>query len=203
MKKIKLNKKRQLQIHFNNLFNKKSNYLKNLQNLNTEGIKEIENEKAEILIDKCLGINQFERDYSFFNPPLQNSEHSSREESKKKKLKLFPELKILITSPIERNFPDRYKKKDFAEDDFSNIYKNNNRNNIEKENKLYGSYRSISKNKNSFEKDNEKFYGRNDKKIGSSFLTGVGRHIITESYDKEDLESSIKKRKIFNQIKIK
>ena len=203
MRKIKLNKKRQLQIHFNNLFNKKSNYLKNLGNLQSEGIKEIENEKVDILIDKCLGINKFERDYSFFNPPISSSPSSPREEHKKKRLKLFPELKVLITSPIERNYPDRYKQKDIIEDEFSNIYKHNYNNNIGKENKLYGSYNSINTKKNLLDKNNAKFYGRNKITIASPFLSGIGKNIISESYEKEDLDASIKKRNIFNKITIK
>ena len=122
MKNVQLNKKRQLQLHFNKLFNKKSNYWKNLLNQNKEGIKEIENEKVDILINKCLGINKFERDYSFFNPPI-NGSLSSREHPKKQKFNFLPNLKILITSPIERDYPDRYKQKDYIEDNFSNIYK--------------------------------------------------------------------------------
>ena len=41
MRKVRLNKRKQLQLHFNNLFNKKSDYLKNLIKQNTEGIKYI------------------------------------------------------------------------------------------------------------------------------------------------------------------
>ena len=92
MKRIKLNKKRQLQLRFNYLFNKKSNYLKNLPKLKYDGLKEIENEKVEILIDKFLGINKFERDYSFFNPPLISMSTSPKEDPQKRKLKLFPDL---------------------------------------------------------------------------------------------------------------
>ena len=95
MQNIQLNKKRQLQVRFNNLLNKKSNYLKNLLRLNKEGIKEIENEKVNILFEKCFRINKFERDYSFFNPPS-NGAFSSREESKIKNIKFLPHLKILI-----------------------------------------------------------------------------------------------------------
>ena len=53
MKKIKLNKRRQLQLHLNNLLNKKSNYLKNLEKINNTGIK-IENEKVDILTNQLL-----------------------------------------------------------------------------------------------------------------------------------------------------
>ena len=128
MKKSKLNKKRQLQLHFNYLFNKKSNYLQNLEKLNIEGVKEIEKEKVDLLIDKCLGINKFERDYSFFNLPKIRTLASSREEPKKKKLRILPHLKLLITSPVDKIEPGRYKQKDYLEDNFFDVYKNNNNN---------------------------------------------------------------------------
>ena len=76
-----------------------------------------------MLIEKYLGINKFDRDYSFFNPPLVGIQPSSKEESKKKKLNIFPDLKILITSPVEKNDPERYKPKEYIGDNFSNIYK--------------------------------------------------------------------------------
>ena len=203
MKKIKLNKKRQLQLHFNYLFNKRSNYLKSLPNLNNEGIKEIENEKVDILIDKYLGINKFNRDYSFFNPPLYGSQPSFREESKKKKVKMFPELKVLITSPNERAEPNRYKQKDFMEDKFSNIYKTSNKNYQEKNNKLYGSYNSLNKNKNLFGEEKEKYFRRNENKVPSSVLTSIGKYVIRDCNDKGELDSPLRGKQLFNHITIK
>ena len=203
MRKVRFNKRRQLQLHFNNLFNKKSDYLKNLIKQNTEGIKEIENEKVDILIDKCLGINKFERDYSFFNQPIYGVS-SSREETKKKKLKLFPDLKILITSPIEKNDPDRYKQKDYMEDQFSHIYKNNNTNSPERKNILYGSYKPLNRKNYSLDNENKKkiFY-RNVQDNSSSILAGIGKNIISDTFDKENLGVSITKRKIHNYMTIK
>ena len=196
MEKVKLNKKRKLQLHFNSLFNKKSNYLKNLENIKTERIKEIENEKVELLIDKCLGINRFNRDYSFFNP----SNFSSREHAKEKKLRLFPELKVLITSPSEKEYPNRYKQKDFFEDNFS--YKNNY--NFEKgnyNNKMYSDYKPI--NKNILEIYNGKHSSVNGKNQSLSFLKGVGKQIMTLSIEKDNLNNPKRKRKIINNISLK
>ena len=145
MKKLKLNRKRQIKLHFINLFNKKSSYLTNLSKLKTEGIKEIENEKIDILIEKYLGINKFERDYSFFNPSLLGSQSPTN--SKKNKLKIFPELKILITSPLEKEEPNRYKPKNYIDDNFSNRYKSFNKNKQGIKNQLYeGSKQKIKKN---------------------------------------------------------
>ena len=203
MKKVKLNKKRQLQLHFNYMFNKKSNYLQNLEKLRTEGVKEIENEKANILIDKCLRINKFERDYSFFNRPKIGTIASSREEPKNRKFKIIPNLKLLITSPIEKNEPDRYKPKDYLEDNFSNIYKNSSNNYPEKNKKLYGSYKPITRNRNSFGEYEEKYLKRNRKNNYYSFLTSIGKNIINNYNEKEISDYPIKRNKIYNYVTIK
>jgi hypothetical protein len=207
MKRIKLNKKRQLQLRFNYLFNKKSNYLKNLPKLKYDGLKEIENEKVEILIDKFLGINKFERDYSFFNPPLYGA-ISSRKEQKKKKLTFLPNLKILITSPIEKDYPDRYKQKEYTEDEFSNIYKNSNNNSLNKsrnKNIVYGCYKPINV-INAILSDNENkkkiiyYRNRDNPEMSSSIFTGTGKNIINNNtFEKENLNISIAKINNFNQ----
>ena len=207
MRKVRLNKRKQLQLHFNNLFNKKSDYLKNLIKQNTEGIKEIENEKVDILIDKCLGLDKFERDYSFFNQPVSVALSPNREEKKTNKLKLFPDLKILIRSPMEKNDPQRYRQKDYIEDNFSNIYKNtiNHKNNTEKYKKIiYGSYKPINRKKNSIDNVNKiNYYNENEQKVSSSFLTGIGKSIINNNtFDKDNLDISGTRRKNYNQNSI-
>ena len=202
MRKIQLNQRRQKQIHFNTKFNKKSNYLKNLVNVKDEGYKKIENEKVDILINKCLGIDNFERDYSFFNPPIFGFQPSS-EIPEKSKLKLFPKLKLLITSPSEKDFPDRYKQKDFVEDEFSNIYKNSFRNTMEKKHNIYSyNYKQKNKNYNTLETDRN-YLSRNGKNRGSSFLSGIGKHIFTYSIEKKPSDDFSKQKKIINNISIK
>jgi len=201
MRKIQLNPKRQNQIHFNTKLNKKSNYLKNLVNVKDEGYKKIENDKVDILINECLGIDKFERDYSFFNPPIYGFQPSN-EISEKSKLKLFPKLKVLITSPSEKDFPDRYKQKDYIEDDFSNIYKNSYRSSLDKNNKIYSyNYKQKNKNYNTLETDRN-YFSRNGKNRGPSFLSGIGKHIFTYSIDKKPDDLS-KQKRIINNISIK
>ena len=46
---------------------KKSNYLKNLEKKRYEGLRRIEEGKADILVDKILKTGQIYRDYSIFN----------------------------------------------------------------------------------------------------------------------------------------
>jgi len=202
MRKVQLNQRRQKQIHFNSKLNKKSNYLKNLVNVKDEGYKKIENDKVDILINECLGIDKFERDYSFFNPPIFGFQ-SSNDISEKSKLKLLPKLKVLITSPSEKDFPDRYKQKDYIEDDFSNIYKNSYRNSMEKKNNIY-SYNNKQKNKNYNTLETDRNYiSRNGKNRGPSFLSGIGRHIFTYSIEKKQSNGFLNQKKIINNISIK
>ena len=46
---------------------RKSNYLKNLEKKRYEGLRRIEEGKADILVDKILKTGQIYRDYSIFN----------------------------------------------------------------------------------------------------------------------------------------
>jgi len=207
MRRVQLNKKRQRQIYFDLKLNQKSNYLKNLDYLKTEGIKEIEDEKIDILIDKCLGINKFERDYSFFSPPVYASHSSSPSKDKKQKKRLFPELKVLITSPNERDYPEKYKKKDYIEDSFSNIYKNSkNKNsnfNDKISNKINDIYKPNSRYLNTLETDRINYKSRNEENTYSSFLTGIGRNIMTQSIDDGEQVNLSRNRNIFNNISLK
>ena len=208
MRKIKLNSKRQLEIRFNIMFNKKSQYLKNLSRIKTNIIKDIENEKEEILIDKVLGKNKFERDYSFFSFPLLNPPSSTKEEVQSQKLKFVPNLKVLITSSGERIDPDRYKPKEYSRDKFSNIYKkreiNNNTNDniIKEKNNYINGYYYKKNTQNCNEKNNYKYKNEKVGKI-SSLLTDIGRSIIIDPSNKEDFNTSIKRKKVFNSIIIK
>jgi len=210
MRRVQLNKKRQRQIYFDSKLNQKSNYLKNLDYLKTESNKEIEDKKIDILIDKCLGINKFERDYSFFSPPVYASHSSSpSKDNKNQKKRLFPELKVLITSPDEREYPEKYKKKDYIEDSFSNIYKNHkiiNKNNANDKisNKINDIYKPNNRYVNTIETDKINYISRNEQNTYSSFLTGIGKTIMTQSID--DVGEPInfpRKRNIFNNISIK
>ena len=58
---------------FDSKIHKKSPYLRSLTKKKKEGIKKVEEEKAELILDKILKIGQFERDYKFFNPQKNNN----------------------------------------------------------------------------------------------------------------------------------
>ena len=145
-----------------------------------------------------MGINTFERDYSFFNQPISGDQSPSGEKNKKKQIKIFPDLKILIQSPIEKSDPERYKKKDFKYDNFSNMYKNSNNYSQEKhKNILYGSYNSVNIKKKSLENDNDNYFNRLDRRIASSILNDNGKNIINNTFDRQKLDISINNRKGF------
>ena len=108
---------------------------------------------------------------------------------------------------MEKNDPQRYRQKDYIEDNFSNIYKNtiNHKNNTEKYKKIiYGSYKPINRKKNSIDNVNKiNYYNENEQKVSSSFLTGIGKSIINNNtFDKDNLDISGTRRKNYNQNSI-
>ena len=62
---------------------KRSNYLKNLEKQKYEGLKLIEEEKADILIEKILRRERIHRDYSIFSH--HNNDNKINEEEKLRK----------------------------------------------------------------------------------------------------------------------
>ena len=57
---------RRNKIIFEEQFNKKSNYFRKLQKTKINGLKKIEENKIELIINKIIGIGEFKRDYSLF-----------------------------------------------------------------------------------------------------------------------------------------
>ena len=64
--KLSLISKRNKRI-FESKINQKSRFLRSLPQRKYEGIKKVEEGKTELIIDKILGIGEFERDYAFFS----------------------------------------------------------------------------------------------------------------------------------------
>ncbi len=127
--------------NFNQIINKKSSFLNNLPNQNTKSLKSLNSKKIDILLDEMTGNNKFKRHYDLLSPQIQspainanNNNNSNKNKEEKKntinnenniynRIPLFlPYLKIVMTSPNEREYPEKYKKKDFMIDDFSGIY---------------------------------------------------------------------------------
>ena len=116
---------------FNQKINKRSSYLNHLPNQNSKSLKSLRTQKINILYEEISGNNKFKRDYLLFDPMSQNKKINNKEECETINMEknfsqkipiLLPYLKIIMTSPNEKEYPEKYFKKDFMIDDFSGIY---------------------------------------------------------------------------------
>ena len=104
----------------NKLLNGKSKYLKNLEKKKNDSYKLINIQKFEIMKEKLLRANRFERNYSLFS---KNDIEIKPTSTHTQKFYFSPDIKPLFLSEIEEVYPNRYKKKKFDTDNFSLIYK--------------------------------------------------------------------------------
>lgn len=99
---------------------RKSPYLQGLAQRKKKTMEKVEEEKAEILINKVLGRDRFfVRDYSIFSfnkPAVSKSYQSPR-------LKITPGIKIKVKSQTEIDYPEKYQQKEFIADSFAMMYK--------------------------------------------------------------------------------
>ena len=99
---------------------RKSPYLQGLAQRKKKTMEKVEEEKAEILINKVLGRDRFfVRDYSIFSfnkPGVSKSYQSPR-------LKITPGIKIKVKSQTEIDYPEKYQQKEFIADSFAMMYK--------------------------------------------------------------------------------
>lgn len=99
---------------------RKSPYLQGLAQRKKKTMEKVEEEKAEILINKVLGRDRFfVRDYSIFSfnkPAVSKSYQSPR-------LKITPGIKIKVKSQTEIDYPEKYQRKEFIADSFAMMYK--------------------------------------------------------------------------------
>ena len=102
----------------------RSKYFLNLSQRSRSKQAEVEESKADLMIDKILGRDKvFNRDYAVFsyNNPAPYSLTPNRGN-----LHINPNIKLNIQSPSENAYPYKYQKKEFESDSFSNMYKNRN-----------------------------------------------------------------------------
>lgn len=100
------------------ILNGKTNYLKSLEQKKNNSIKLLDTQKYGIIKDRLLRENLFQRDYYLFI----KSEKQLLKKPSKRKFYFTPDLKISILSQEERDYPNRYRKKDFDTDVFSSMY---------------------------------------------------------------------------------
>ncbi len=102
----------------------RSKYFLNLSRRSKNKQAEVEENKADLIIDKILGRDKvFNRDYAVFsyNYPAPLSLTPNRGN-----LHINPNIKLNIQSPSENAYPLKYQKKEYESDSFSNMYKNKN-----------------------------------------------------------------------------
>ena len=131
--------------NFKEKINKKSSYLNHLKNQNSLSLKSLRSQKIDKLYDEMTENNKFKRNYLLFQPSTNKNKKISinNEDNKinsinninsintinnmeknvsKKMPLLLPYLKIVMTSPNEKEYPEKYQKKNFKIDNFSGIY---------------------------------------------------------------------------------
>ena len=159
---------------FESKINKKSLFLRSLPKKKYEGIKKVEEGKTELIIDKILGLGEFERDYGFFCYNNKSSTPKNIILNQNMKSSLKNRINLIIQKNNLNNYDD-YK---YEEDnDNNNIYKS--RDNIEKKynnNRFWKSKKIANNSNNSLPYNNSNNY-LNQKQ--NSFLSKVGNNIIT------------------------
>ena len=145
-----------------NLLYGKSKYLKNLVKRKNESYNSLTNKKIEMIKDKLIRANKFERDYSIFSKEKLVLKPLT---TRKSKMYFSPDIRPLILSPEEAENPKRYKKKVFDTDNFSLIYKETNSSKYSKTKPI------IVLNTSSFSKLNQKGrYKENKTNGGNCFI---------------------------------
>ena len=123
--------------NFKNLLEKKCSFLDNLSIQNSRSLKSLHAQKLNILFEQSSEKeNNFQRNYSIFNKNISYNK-SYKKHKISKYPNLLPNIKIVLTSPEEREYPEKYLKKDFINNNISGLYlktkpinmnKNNNTN---------------------------------------------------------------------------
>ena len=173
--KLSIIRKRNKKI-FESKINKKSFFLRSLPKKKYDSRKKVEEGKTELIIDKLLGIGEFERDYGFF---ADNKNNINSPKNILLNSNIKPSLKNQITLLVQKenlNKYDNYKKQEDIDKNYNSI--------------------NIGKNFNSdkcVKQKNRKFFSMNfeekndSNKKQESFLSKIGNNIIISSsfFDKE------------------
>ena len=155
---------------FDSKINKKSQFLRSLPKKKFEGQKKVDEGKTELIIDKILGIGEFERDYSFF---VNNKTNDKPDKSASKKI-IKPSLMNRISDLVKKENINKYEKLD--ENKESNYYKNNEG---EKKYNIASKYwRNKKNNKDNLNIENENHF--------SSFLSKMGNNVILNDIFSKD-----------------
>ena len=177
---------------FESKINKKSRFLRSLPQKKYEGIKKVEEGKTELIIDKILGIGEFERNYAFFS----NNKIDEKEINDNLKKKIKPSLKNRISDLVHKESQNKYEE---INENYENRY---NTHKVEKERKYNNAnkYWRINKNRKiEKEKDEyESFFSKMGNKVILNELlysNEKGRNQLynSENFDLGNLGNKIKK----------
>ena len=174
---------------FESKINKKSRFLRSLPQKKYEGIKKVEEGKTELIIDKILGIGEFERNYAFFS----NNKIEEKEINDNLKKKIKPSLKNRISDLVHKESQNKYEE---INENYENRY---NTHKVEKERKYNNAnkYWRINKNRKiEKEKDEyESFFSKMGNKVILNELLYSNEKGRNQLYNSEnfDLGNKIKK----------
>ena len=168
--KLSLIAKRNKKI-FESKINKKSHYLRSLPKKKYEGLKRVEEGKTDLIIDKILGLGEFERDYKFFNPSNNKTETQAPQDLLLNK-NVQNSLKNKIYNFIQKENSNNYQKYLYEEDN-DKMY--SSRDNIEpKNNNRYWRPKKVALSPLPSRNSRKYLNQKND-----NFLSKVGNNIIT------------------------
>ena len=174
---------------FESKINKKSRFLRSLPQKKYEGIKKVEEGKTELIIDKILGIGEFERNYAFFS----NNKIDEKAINDNLKKKIKPSLKNRISDLVHKESQNKYEE---TNENYENRY---NTHKVEKERKYNNAnkYWRINKNRKlEKEKDEyESFFSKMGNKVILNELLYSNEKGRNQLYNSEnfDLGNKIKK----------
>ena len=165
---------------FESKINKKSYFLRSLPKKKYEGIKKIEEGKTDLIIDKILGLGEFERDYGFFC-------NQKNENDRPKNIILTENVKSSLKNKInmfiQKENPNIYENYRYEEDNnknYNTIEHKYNNNKYWRPKKIAVSPMPINNSK------------QNLIKKQNTFLSSVGNNIITSKsmFDKENSKNN-------------
>ena len=176
---------------FESKINKKSKFLRSLPQKKYEGIKKVEEGKTELIIDKILGIGEFERDYAFFS----NNNLNGKKDNNNFKKNIKPSLMNRITDLVKKESINKYEQ---LNENYESKY-NSFKEEPEKKYSNASKYWRINK-KNKSERENEDY---------ESFFSKMGNKVILNKvysnddernplYNSEDIHQR-NKRNIFKK----
>ena len=149
---------------FESKINKKSLFLRSLPKKKYESLKKVEEGKTELIIDKILGIGEFERDYAFFS----NNGNNDISKNNMLKINIKPSLKSRITNLVQKGnrYEDYIKEEEKNEKNVTSIEK------IEKYDRNKSLRTKYKRNEIDMKKNIQK---------PESFLSKIGNNVIISS----------------------